>query len=190
VSEWLPDGARAIVLVEGRSDRAALEALAARHGRDLRTEGVAIVAMGGATKITSFLHRFSSGAEVALAGLCDEAEEGAFRRGLERAGFGTRLDRDGMERLGFFVCVADLEDELIRGLGADAVVRIVEREGELGSLRTFQKEPAQRGRTVEAQLRRFLGTRQGRKIRYAPLLVGALDPTNVPRPLERVLARV
>jgi hypothetical protein len=179
------------VLVEGRSDHAALAALATRRGRDLHAEGVAIVPMGGATNISRFLHRFTSGeADIALAGLCDEAEEGAFRRGLERAGFGARLDRDAMERLGFFVCVADLEDELIRGLGTDAVLHIIEREGELGMLRTFQKQPAQRDRPVEAQLRRFLGTRQGRKIRYASLLVRALDPTDVPGPLDRVLAQV
>jgi hypothetical protein len=191
VAEPLPVAPRAVVLVEGRSDHAALATLAARRGRDLHAERVAIVAMGGATNVSRFLRRYTSGDdEIALAGLCDEAEEGAFRRGLERAGFGTRLDRDAMERLGFFVCVADLEDELIRRLGADAVLQIVEREGELGSLRTFQKQPAQRDRPVEAQLRRFLGTRQGRKIRYAPLLVGALDPWDVPRPLDRVLAQV
>ena len=113
-----------------------------------------------------------------------------FRRGLERAGLGSNLDLADMEALGFFVCVADLEDELIRALGADAVERIVAAQGELGSFRTLQKQAAQQGRTTEAQLRRFMGSRGGRKIRYGRLLVDALDLTRVPRPLDRVLAHV
>jgi hypothetical protein len=127
---------------------------------------------------------------VRLAGLCDVAEEGTFKRGLERAGLGTDLTRTGMERLGFYVCVADLEDELIRSLGADAVEQVVGAQGELGSFRTFQKQPEWKGRTEEEQLRRFMGTGGGRKIRYAPVLVSALDLTNVPRPLDGVLSSV
>jgi hypothetical protein len=93
-----------------------------------------------------------------------------------------------MESLGFYVCVEDLEDELIRSLGAASVEQVVDRQGELGSFRTLQRQPAQRGRTTEEQLRRFMGTRGGRKIEYARLLVDALDLTQVPRPLDRVLA--
>jgi hypothetical protein len=43
---------------------------------------------------------------------------------------------------------------------------------------------------MEAQLWRFIGTRSGRKINYARLLVDALDLTRVPRPLDLVLAHV
>jgi hypothetical protein len=95
-----------------------------------------------------------------------------------------------MESLGFYVCVADLEDELIRSLGAASVQDVIDAQGELGSFRTMQKQPAQRGRTIDQQLRRFMGTRGGRKIRYARLLVDALELTKVPRPLDRVLAHV
>ena len=100
------------------------------------------------------------------------------------------LGRAEMEALGFYVCVVDLEDELIRSLGAGAVERVVETQGELASFRTLQRQPAQRGRSAEEQLRRFLGTRSGRKLLYARLLVGALDLADVPRPLDRVLAHV
>jgi len=183
--------ARALVLVEGRSDRAAIEALAERRGRRLETEGIAIVPIGGATNIGHFLARYGpQGLDLRLAGLCDVAEEGDFMRGLERAGLGSGLTREGMEPLGFFVCVADLEDELIRALGAAAVEQVVAVQGELGSFRTFQKQPAQRDRATEQQLRRFLGTRAGRKERYARALVEALDLTGVPRPLDGVLAHV
>ena len=181
---------RAVVLVEGTSDRAALEALAERRGRDLDAEGVSIVPMGGAQAIGSFLERFGPGGlGVRLAGLCDAAEAGEFARGLERAGFGSDLSRAELERLGFYVCVADLEDELIRTLGAATVQRVVEAQGDLGSFRTLQKQPAWQGRPVEEQLRRFMGSGGRRKIRYARFLVEVLDLDRVPRPLDLVLAQ-
>jgi hypothetical protein len=178
-----------VVLVEGVSDQAALQALAARRGRDLAAEGIAVVPMGGATNIRRFLELFGPrGLNLGLAGLCDAGEEGDFRRGLERAGLGSNLRRADMEALGFHVCVADLEDELIRCLGAAGVEQVVEAQGELGSFRTFQQQPAWRARPSQEQLRRFIGTHSGRKIRYARLLVDALDLESVPRPLDRVLA--
>lgn len=182
---------RAVVLVEGISDQAALETLAARRGTNLAAEGISIVRIGGAQSIGRFLDKFGpEGADLSLAGLCDAGEERVFRRALERGGLGSNLTRDEMERLGFYVCVADLEDELIRSHGAAAVEDLLDAQGDLGSFRIFQRQPAQRGRTREAQLRRFLGTRSGRKAQYARLLVGALDLTAVPRPLDRVLAHV
>jgi hypothetical protein len=183
--------AHAVVLVEGVSDQVALEALAARRGRNLDAERISVVPIGGAQAIGNFLDRFGpQGLDIRLAGLCDAAEEGDFRRGLERAGLGTHLTRAEMERLGFYVCDADLEDELIRALGAAAVEQVVDAQGELRSFRTLQKQPAWHGRATEEQLRRFMGSGGRRKIRYARLLVDALDLANVPRPLNRVLAHV
>jgi hypothetical protein len=179
---------RAVVLVEGVSDQRALEALARRRGRNLDAEGVSIVPMGGAQAIGRFLEKLGPrGSNVRLAGLCDSAEEADFRRGLERAGFGSNLTRADMEGLGFFVCVVDLEDELVRSVGADAVEEIIAAEGELGSFRTFQKQPAKRELTYEEQLWRFMWNR---KARYATLLVQSLDLERVPRPLDGVLAHV
>jgi len=184
-------GARTAVLVEGASDQLALEALARRRGRNLEAEGVFIVPMGGATNIGTFLNRFGpQGLDLKVAGLCDVGEEGDFRRGLERAGLGSNLTRADMERLGFYVCVADLEDELIRALGVATVERVIEAQGELEALRTFQREPQWRARSAEEQLRRFFGTHRGRKIQSAALLVDALDLERVPRPLDAVLAYV
>ncbi|HWM20177.1 MAG TPA: ATP-dependent endonuclease [Ilumatobacteraceae bacterium] len=185
------DDSRAVVLVEGVSDQLALEALAGRRGRDLGAERISVVPIGGATNIRRFLELFGpSGQNVRLAGLCDAAEERDFRRSLGRAGLGSHLSRAEMEALGFFVCVDDLEDELIRSLGTARVEQLIEAQGELRAFRTFQKQAAQQGRTAAAQLRRFMGTRGGRKIQYAPLLVDALDLRRVPRPLDRVLAHV
>jgi len=73
-----------------------------------------------------------------------EAEEGHFRRALERAGLGSRLSRAGLEALGFYVCTDDLEDELIRALRVASVERVIEAQGEIRSFRVFQKQPAQR----------------------------------------------
>ena len=181
--------ARSVVLVEGMSDKLALEALAARRGRDLDAEAVAVVSMAGSKNIRRFLDRYGpAGLGLRLAGLCDAPEEGDFRRGLERAGFGPDLSRDDMERLGFFVCDADLEEELIRALGPEAMERVIDELGQAGMWRTFRKQPEWRDRSVEDQLRRFLGTGSGRKIRSAPLMVRALDLDQVPAPLDGVLA--
>jgi hypothetical protein len=95
-----------------------------------------------------------------------------------------------MEALGFYVCEADLEDELIRALGAPAVEAVVETAGDLGPFRTLQKQPEWRGRPAEEQLHRFMGSGGSRKIRYARLLVEALDLDRVPHPLDGVLAHV
>jgi hypothetical protein len=187
----MAENPRAVVLVEGLSDQAALAALAERRGRDLDAESISVLPIGGAQAVGRFLTAFGpAGLDVQLAGLCDAGEERDFRRGLERAGFPQGLTRVQMEALGFYVCDADLEDELIRALGTRAVEQLVESEGELGPFRTFQRQPAQRGRPLAAQLHRFIGTRSGRKIRYGRLLVEALDPAKVPRPLDLVLASV
>jgi hypothetical protein len=179
------------VLVEGISDRIALEALARRRGRNLDADGVSIVPMGGAQSVGRFLDRFGPrGLGVRLAGLCDAGEEAEFRRALERAGFGFQLTRADLERLRFFVCVQDLEDELIRAVGATAVEEVVRAQGDLRPFRTLQKQAAWRGRPLEEQLRRFMSSGGRRKTRYASLLVDALDLGRVPRPLDRVLARV
>ena len=181
---------RAVILVEGVSDQRALEALAARRGRTLTADGVEVVAMGGVQAIGRFLERFGPrGSAVVVAGLYDVAEEPDVRRGLERAGFGSGSSPLELEKFGFFACVEDLEDELIRALGADRVLEIVEERGELGPFRTLQKQPEWRGRPTEQQLRRFLGN-SSRKIDYAPLLVAALDLSKTPRPLDAALAHV
>jgi len=167
---------RTVVLVEGTSDRIALETLAERHGRDLATEGVSIVAMGGAQAIGRYLEGFRA---ARLTGLCDAGEEPEFRRAFERAGIGPC----------FYVCDPDLEAELIRALGAERVLEVVEAHGDLPPFRTLQKQVEWRGRPLEDQLRRYMGSGGRRKTRYARYLVEALELSEVPRPLDRVLAR-
>lgn len=183
--------AEAIVLVEGISDQIAVETLAERRGRDLDNEGIVVFPVGGAQAIARYLARFGpKGADRTLAGLCDAGEEDIFRLGLAGAGLGSPPDRAAMERLGFHVCVDDLEDELIRAAGHARIEALLDSQGDLGSFRTLQKQPAWRERSVEAQVHRFLGSGARRKLRYARLLVGAVDLDRVPRPLDAVLAHI
>lgn len=173
-------GLRTAVLVEGPSDLAAVEALAARRGRDLAAEGVCVVSMGGAMSIARYAELLGPpGLGLRLTGLCDKRERGFYERGLRRAG---APDQD------FFVCVADLEDELIRALGPARVEEAIAAEGDLRPWQTFLSQPAQHGRPRPQQLRRFLGTKKGRKIRYGTLLVEALGTDRVPEPLDALLA--
>jgi hypothetical protein len=179
---------RRAILVEGESDRAALEVLARRRGRVLAEEGVSIVPMGGATNIGHYLDRYGpAGLNLRLAGLCDATADAYFRARLERAGLGAGLSRATMGELGFFVCDRDLEDELIRALGPDAVEGIIESQGELPSLRLLQKQPAQRLRRTHDQLHRFMGSRSKRKELYARLMVTELDLDRMPPALDAVL---
>ena len=180
----------ALVLVEGISDKVALETLADRRGRNLDAEGVAVVAVGGAHALAKALRGIrGQRPDARLAGLYDIGEELDIRRALERTGFGSNLTRASLEALGFYVCDPDLEGELIGALGAAGVEAVLEQNGSLAPFRTFQKQPQWQGRSVEAQLRRFFGSSAG-KIKYARLLVEALDLDRVPRPLDAVLARV
>ncbi len=182
-------GATAVVLVEGWSDQAAVQALARQQGRDLAAEGLAVIPVGGITNMGPFAQALGPhGLGLRLSGLCDAAEADFLADRLQRLGLAGSRTRDALEGAGFFVCDADLEDELIRALGPEAVEAIVKAEGEWESLRRFQAQPAQRGRSAHAQLRRFMGTRARRKIRYGTLLVEGLQDGHVPAPLARVLA--
>jgi hypothetical protein len=169
---------RGVVLVEGTSDRGAVETLARRHDRDLQAEGIAVVPMGGYGNLPRVLAQYR---HLRLAGLYDVGEERHFLRAL-----GCH-DRRELERAGFYACTRDLEDELTRAVGPAGMERVLAEQGELRAFRTYQKQLAHRDRPLEEQLHGFMWNR---KQRYAVLLVEALDLDRVPRPLDRVLAHV
>jgi hypothetical protein len=161
-----------VVVVEGVSDRIAVEALAERRGIDLGAEGVQVVPLGGAHGIARFLDELGPDRDgLSLAGLCDAAEAPLFRKAA----------------IPFYVCDADLEDELIRALGVEVVEAILRANGDLARFRKLQQMPAWRGRATDEQLRRFIAAGARRKGRYARLLVDALELERVPRPLDGVL---
>lgn len=181
------DAVRWRVLVEGESDAAALRVLAPRLGYDLAD--VAVVPMGGVTNVGHHL-RAAAADGVPAAGLYDAGEERFVRRALAALDPG-RVGPDGdLAAHGFFRCDADLEHELIRACGIGGVLAVLTEWGDVDRFRTFQGQPFQRPRPVEAQLRRFLGTTAGRKIAYAGRLAACVPLDRTPTPLRRLLELV
>jgi hypothetical protein len=182
------EAARAVVLVEGVSDQIAVETVARRHGRDLAAEGIVVLPVGGAHGVARYLRRFAPNRTGArIAGLCDAGEAHIVWRGLAAAGLVAPGSPVGLERLGFFVCTEDLEDELIRAAGPAQVTEVFAAHGDLRAFRTIQRQPAWRGKDEAAQLRRFLGAGAQRKLRYARLLTETISLDRIPRPLTAPL---
>jgi hypothetical protein len=166
---------KTVVFVEGESDRIAVEALAARRGRDLAVEGVAAIAIGGAHALERALRSLEADR---VAVLYDRAEEAAVRGAFERACVTCE---------GFYACDPDLEGELVRALGTERMLQLVEKRGQLAAFRIYQRQKEKRSLLLEAQLHGWL---HNWKVRYAAALVWALDLDRVPAPLNGVLACV
>lgn len=163
----IDEGVTTVVLVEGHSDELAVEAAAALRGLDLG--GTVVLPMGGAHAVGGFARRLG---HLRLVGLCDAREAAVFRRALDS----------------FFVCVEDLEDELLRAVGLEGAEALFEERGELAALRSLQRQAAWHGVDASLQVRRFLGNRS-RKLRYAgPLVEAAGARDALPAPLEDLLA--
>ena len=184
--EQLADASH-IVLVEGITDQIAIETLAARCGIDLDHDGFVVAPMGGAHAIDTFLEAIDrcDRPAVSVGGLCDRREASVFRAALLRSGSGPATTDAEMERLGFFVCEADLEAELIRAVGGGRVEELLGEHGDLAAFRTLQKQAPWCDQPAEAQLHRFLRSKARRMHRYARVLVDAAD--TAPRPLLGVL---
>lgn len=179
--------ARKAVLVEGLSDKYAIEALAERKGKHLDALGVSVVAMRGCGQIGTFLSLLGKkGLRVQLVGMCDGAEVAEWAKALDAHGYGKTMNQAAMAKAGFFVCDKDLEDVLVSAVGTAEAVKIITSEGEKAAFDAYAKQPAHAGKTVHEQVCGFLHTR-GRQIRYAPLLVDALDLTKLPAPLMGVV---
>jgi hypothetical protein len=166
---------KAIVLVEGESDRIAVETLATRRGRDLAAEGVAVVPVGGAHALKRVLRTIEA---ERIAGLYDRGEQGAVEWALNKA---------GLTGAGFYACDPDLEGELVRSLGTERMLRLIEERDQLSAFRLYQRQPEKRALPLDAQLHGWL---HNWKVRYAAALVEALDLDRVPPPLDGVLAYV
>jgi hypothetical protein len=151
-----------VIAVEGTSDRTVLELLAGRLGLPL--DDISIVPIGGAHAIRRFVADL--GPDVHVRGLCDEREAHLFRRVLDDV----------------FVCTPDLEGELIRALGPERMLELVDN-----SFRTMQRQPFHRERPLDLQLHRWLRSSSSRYHRYLPVFVEALDLDRVPEPLRTVL---
>lgn len=182
---------RTVVLVEGESDRRALAVAARRLGHDLAASGADVVPMDGITNLRRHLAELDArSAPPRILGLFDIGERGHVARMLAATGRGPADSTSELEAIGFFACTLDLEDELIRAAGPEVIEGVLAEHQDLARFRTFQRQPFQRGRPIEAQLRRFAGTASGRKTWFAADVVEALPLEQMPRPMLRLLDAV
>ena len=175
-----------MVLLEGASDVAALRALLSDTPLDGAVE---LVDMRGVTNVRCFLEDVLRGGGVArVLGLCDAAEQTYVAQAL--AGAGADVETRAMADLGFHVCHADLEDELIRALGPERTVAELADLGLATRFAQFRQQPAWRGQPLADQLRRFAGVASGRKALLAEALASALSPGEAPPPLAALLTQI
>ena len=179
-----------LVLVEGESDAAAVRALLDRLGLDAISQHLQVSPAAGVTNFSKVLAAFARAHPGArLCGIYDSADEWHVRHALTAAAVPLPAE-ESPESAGFFACVADLEDELIRALGPEVVEQVLEGHAELPSFRRFQAMPEHRQSHIHRQLHRFLGTPATRKIRCAKLLVERLDLAKLPFPFAGLASRL
>ncbi|MEU0077635.1 AAA family ATPase [Micromonospora tulbaghiae] len=118
-----PLTARALVAVEGISDRVLLHALARASALDLDQAGISVVVVNGATNFGPPLRLFGpAGFNIAMLTLVDEAEA-AIVAGVLGCAFAD-LDKHNV-----LISRTDLEDEYVRGLGVPRVLDALEASG-------------------------------------------------------------
>lgn len=179
---------RKVVLLEGVSDIAALTAVAATRG--IALDHVQLVDLGGVTNVRRELNELHRGSvDLEILGLCDAPEVHFVEQALNEVGCSVR-DASDLSSYGFFICRADLEEELIRALGTDHAVAVVEQLGLTPKLATLRQQPAWLDRSLAEQLHRFCGVASGRKELLAGALAGSLSPQDVPEPLQALLDRL
>ncbi len=136
----MPTDQQAVVLLEGVSDIAAVRVLAQAAHVDLTR--VALVDLGGVTNIGRALAELHDGSpDAQVLGLCDAGEVRFVERALTRTGSPVR-DATDLPAYGFFVCHADLEEELIRALGATRAVETIRALGLGPKFAALQQQPA------------------------------------------------
>ncbi len=177
--------AKRIVFVEGVADRLALTTLASKTGRHLDPLGISIVALNGADTLRAFLRLFGPpGFDVPVCGLCDLDHQSAWSKALENVGFGVNLTGAQMKTCGFFVANRDLEDELIKVIGAPECLKAIDEAGYKNGFETFCKQDTYKAMSLVVQLRNFF---HKRNVLFAPILASKIN-TPITGPLEEVLA--
>lgn len=179
---------RKVVLLEGVSDIAAVTAVAAT--RSIVLDHVQLVDLGGVTNVRRELSEFHRGSiDLEILGLCDAPEVRFVEQALNEIGCSVR-DASDLSTYGFFICRADLEEELIRALGIERTIAVLTELGLDAKLATLRQQPAWQDRPLAEQLHRFCGVASGRKELLAGALAGALTPQDVPEPLQALLDRI
>lgn len=179
---------RKVVLLEGVSDVAAVTRVAATRGVSL--DGVQLVDLAGVTNVQRQLielHRTTT--DLDILGLCDAPEVRFVEHALRTVGHHIG-DASDLAPYGFFVCNADLEEELIRALGTEQSMHVIERLGLGTKFATLRQQPAWQRRPLADQLHRFCGVASGRKELLAGALAAALQPQRIPAPLAQLVDRI
>lgn len=168
------------ILVEGESDKAALETLAPRFGVDFEAEQITVRVINGAGNFrTAIADSVAQGHRVG--GLYDEGEERYV------AGALNRQEGEDLTRQGFFACRRDLEEELIRALGVAGVTAILEARNDLKSFRQFQGQDAHSAESADEQLRRYISANGSRKREYAARMAEEVAFEDAPEPLTGLI---
>ena len=171
-------------LVEGISDQRALEALATRRGRDLEAEACRSCRSAARTRSAPPSSGSATRAGREARRPLRRGRGACIQRGLERAGLGTDLHTRGHGGARF-LRLRQRPRARARAGARRRRSRADHRAGKASSddSRTFQKQVAKREpRPWSEQLWRFMWNR---KIRYAPLLVEALDLDQRASPARR-----
>lgn len=180
--------ARLVVLVEGASDAAAVRALMA--AQDVDPAPVEIITLQGVTNVGRVLAELRQiRGDVDVVGLCDAAETRFVEKALVADGLPV-ADASDLPVYGFFVCEADLEDELVRSLGAQRAKDALVAAGLGGKLEALQLQGAWADKPLDEQVRRFVSAGSGRKELAAGILARELAPDEVPEPLALLLDRI
>ncbi|GAB3712292.1 TOPRIM nucleotidyl transferase/hydrolase domain-containing protein [Mariniluteicoccus flavus] len=180
--------ARTVVLLEGASDVAAVRALMETSGIDPRP--IELLSLQGVTNVGRVLKEIRLvRSDVDVVGLCDAAETRFVERALVQDGLPVS-DASDLPTYGFFVCVADLEEELIRALTPERARDTLMGAGLGGRFEALQTQAAWVDRPLAEQLHRFCGVASGRKELAAGILAGALADGEAPEPLAMLLDRL
>ncbi|GAB3622811.1 hypothetical protein GCM10027418_08930 [Mariniluteicoccus endophyticus] len=179
---------RLAVLLEGASDVAAVRALMATCAVDERP--LEIVSLDGVTNIGRVLADIRQvRPDIDVVGMCDAAEARFVERALVADGLPVR-DASDLPVYGFFVCDSDLEEELVRALGAERARDALEGAGLGGKLDALRQQAAWADRPLFEQVHRFCGVGSGRKELAAGILASALAEDEIPEPLSMLLDRM
>ena len=168
------------LLVEGESDKAALQTLATRFGVDVVADDITISVINGAGNFGRAIAEAAAQGH-RVGGLYDEGEERFV------AGALNRQEGEDLTRQGFFACRRDLEDELIRAIGVAAITPLLESKSDLKGFRAFQGQEAHSSAEPGEQLRRFISATGARKRDYAAVMAAEVAFEDVPEPMSGLI---
>lgn len=180
--------ARVFVLLESANDVAAVQVFARKL--EIDTSAAEFVNLQGTTnigRIMKDIRQVRSDADVV--GLCDAADTRSAEKALNDDGLPVQ-DATDLPMYGFFVCERDLEDELIRALGADAARTALLNSGLASKFDALRTQPEWADKSIAEQVDKFCHSASGRKELAAAVLADAVPADAIPEPVSMLLDRI